>query len=271
MKRDSENLDLRYESSAIVLIVTSTWQLLRNTRLIRAEREETDQVVRGLRGSSGFPESHARRPGPRGRPQSEQRLHIPDRRRAPGPGHAGTENHFNQTNCPFSAHIRKVHPRGDLSDGADQQLHFIIRSSIPYGPEVTSAETASATSTIDRGLCIRYVRHCPIFALHVLSVASVAYQASIGNGFVFLQNVWINNNGFPFGKVDPTPGVDPIIGTGIDALFGLTGGPQNISGMDPADAALDIVRPETYVVSRGGEYFFSPSLSGLDHIIIAAA
>ncbi|KAJ7205969.1 dye-decolorizing peroxidase precursor [Mycena pura] len=163
----------------------------------------------------------------------------------------GTENHFNQTNCPFGAHIRKVHPRGDLSDGADEQLHFIIRSSIPYGPEVTSAETASATSTIDRGL------------------AFVAYQASIGNGFVFLQNVWINNNGFPFGKVDPTPGVDPIIGTGIDALFGLTGGPQNISGMDPANPALDIVRPETYVVSRGGEYFFSPSLSGLDHIAAA--
>jgi deferrochelatase/peroxidase EfeB len=48
----------------------------------------------------------------------------------------GTENHFNQTRCPFGAHIRKVHPRGDLDPSVENQ-HFIIRSSIPYGPEGT--------------------------------------------------------------------------------------------------------------------------------------
>jgi deferrochelatase/peroxidase EfeB len=46
----------------------------------------------------------------------------------------GTENHFNQTRCPFSAHIRKVHPRGDF-DPTTIATHRIIRSSIPYGPE----------------------------------------------------------------------------------------------------------------------------------------
>ncbi|KAF7315332.1 Dye-decolorizing peroxidase [Mycena indigotica] len=162
----------------------------------------------------------------------------------------GTENHFNQTNCPFSAHIRKVHPRGDL-DPSVENPHFIIRSSIPYGGEVTSAETASAKTANDRGL------------------AFVAYQSNIFNGFVFLQSIWINNVGFPFGKVDPTVGVDPIIGT-------LSGGPKNISGLDPAvfylnqtDVAHDVVIPQDYVVSRGGEYFFSPSLSGLSHIAAA--
>ncbi|KAF7345957.1 Dye-decolorizing peroxidase [Mycena venus] len=164
------------------------------------------------------------------------------------------ENHFNQTNCPFGAHIRKVHPRGDL-DPAGENSHFIIRSSIPYGPEVTAAETASSTTSVDRGL------------------AFVSYQASISNGFMFLQSIWINNVGFIFGKVDPTIGVDPIIGT-------LGGGPKNISGLNPLvpvdessdfhdDPWNDVVIPKDFVISRGGEYFFSPSLSGLGAIAAA--
>ncbi|KAJ7366366.1 dye-decolorizing peroxidase precursor [Mycena albidolilacea] len=162
----------------------------------------------------------------------------------------GTENHFNQTNCPFSAHIRKVHPRGDLDPSVENQ-HFIIRSSIPYGAEVTAAEAAASTTSVDRGL------------------AFVSYQSNIFNGFVFLQSVWINAVGFPFGKVDPTVGVDPIIGSE-------GGGPKNISGLDPAvfyldqtDPVHDVVIPRDFVVSRGGEYFFSPSLSGISHIAAA--
>ncbi|KAJ7166455.1 dye-decolorizing peroxidase precursor [Mycena crocata] len=162
----------------------------------------------------------------------------------------GTENHFNQTRCPFGAHIRKVHPRGDL-DPTVENSHFIIRSSIPYGPEVTTAEATSSTTTVDRGL------------------AFVSYQSQIFNGFVFLQSIWINSINFPFGKVDPTVGVDPIIGS-------LGGGPKNISGLDPAvpfmeqtDVVHDVVMPKDFVVSHGGEYFFSPSLSGLGHIAAA--
>ncbi|KAJ7145035.1 dye-decolorizing peroxidase precursor [Mycena filopes] len=162
----------------------------------------------------------------------------------------GTENHFNQTNCPFSAHIRKVHPRGDLDPSVENQ-HFIIRSSIPYGPEVTATESSSATTSVDRGL------------------AFVSYQSNVFNGFTFLQSIWINAIGFPFGKVDPTVGVDPIIGT-------VGGGPKNISGLDPlvfylnqTDPVHDVVLPRDFVVSRGGEYFFSPSLAGLGFIASA--
>ncbi|KAF8129110.1 hypothetical protein K438DRAFT_1789225 [Mycena galopus ATCC 62051] len=45
------------------------------------------------------------------------------------------DNHFNQTNCPFGAHIRRTHPRGDQQVVANQQDHFVIRSSISYGAE----------------------------------------------------------------------------------------------------------------------------------------
>ncbi|KAF7357447.1 Dye-decolorizing peroxidase [Mycena sanguinolenta] len=162
----------------------------------------------------------------------------------------GTENHFNQTNCPFGAHIRKVHPRGDL-DPSVENSHFIIRSSIPYGAEVTTDEATSNTTSIDRGL------------------AFVSYQSNIFNGFVFLQSIWINQVGFPFGKVDPTIGVDPIIGT-------LGGEPRNISGLDPlvyylnqTDPVHDVVLPIDFVISRGGEYFFSPSLTGISFIAAA--
>jgi len=97
----------------------------------------------------------------------------------------------------------------------------------------------------------------------------VSYQSNIFNGFVFLQSIWINAIGFPFGKVDPTIGVDPIIGT-------VGGGPRNISGLDPlvyylnqTDVSHDVVLPQDYVVSRGGEYFFAPSLTGISFIAAA--
>ncbi|KAF7298179.1 Dye-decolorizing peroxidase [Mycena chlorophos] len=177
---------------------------------------------------------------------------------------SNVDNHFNQvfllefsrqlltldeSRCPFGAHIRKVHPRGDL-DASVENPHFIIRSSIPYGPELTASENATGVTAHDRGL------------------AFVAYQSDISNGFTFLQNVWINSIGFPFGKYDPTIGVDPIIGT----LNGL-GAPKNISGLDPlvpdldqTDVWHDVVLPTDYVISKGGEYFFSPSLAGLEFI-----
>jgi deferrochelatase/peroxidase EfeB len=56
-----------------------------------------------------------------------------------------------EAKCPFSAHVRKVNPRADVPDNLAQPNHA-IRSSIPYGPEVTTAESASNTTAEDRGL-----------------------------------------------------------------------------------------------------------------------
>ena len=58
-----------------------------------------------------------------------------------------------QIKCPFSAHLRKTNPRNGVKPGlAGVQVRRIIRQSIPYGPEVTPAEAASATTQINRGL-----------------------------------------------------------------------------------------------------------------------
>ncbi|KAJ6571984.1 dye-decolorizing peroxidase precursor [Mycena capillaripes] len=139
----------------------------------------------------------------------------------------------NQTRCPFSAHIRKTRPRADLGTPEDT-FHHIMRAGIPYGPEVSDDEAASSTTSTERGL------------------AFVSYQSNIGNGFRFLQQTWANSPNFVHSGV----GVDPVIGA-------LAGAQRLISGLDPTDATKTTTLTTDFVVSRGGEYFFSPSLSAI--------
>ncbi|KAJ7255242.1 fungal peroxidase [Mycena rebaudengoi] len=137
-----------------------------------------------------------------------------------------------QSRCPFSAHIRKTRPRSDLGTPEDSS-HHIMRAGIPYGPEVTDEEAAASTTSTERGL------------------AFVCYQSNIGQGFEFLQKVWANSNFFAHGT-----GADPIIGA-------QGGAARSITGLDPTDPNKSITLTTDFVVSRGGEYFFSPSLSAI--------
>lgn len=77
---------------------------------------------------------------------------------------------------------------------------------------------------------------------------------------------WANNATFPPGKnastvippipSPPGPGIDPIIGVGT---------PRELVGTDPdiKDAANELNLTAKWVISRGGEYFFSPSIPAL--------
>ncbi|KAF5353724.1 hypothetical protein D9758_008650 [Tetrapyrgos nigripes] len=155
----------------------------------------------------------------------------------------------NQTDCPFSAHIRKTRPRADL--GSENTGHHIMRAGIPYGPEVTDAEASAQQSstdpTLERGL------------------AFVAYQSNIANGFEFMQEAWVNNANFIFGKSTP-PGVDPIIGRVAGSAAET---PRDISGTDPLTPTKKFSLDVEFVVSRGGEYFFSPPISALSGVLSA--
>lgn len=64
--------------------------------------------------------------------------------------HPGSSLSTDESFCPFAAHIRKTNPRADLGD--TNTVNHAIRSSTPYGPEVTDAESSSNTTTVDRGL-----------------------------------------------------------------------------------------------------------------------
>jgi len=147
--------------------------------------------------------------------------------------------------CPFAAHVRKTNPRNDLEDPPAPiapvpiEGKRIMRRGIQFGPELTSEENATGKTEHARGL---------LFA---------CYQSSITNGFQFVQKSWANNGKFPpFAKQPSQPGLDPLIGQGTRAM----------SGLDPLVGQTVMAMP-TFIVPRGGEYFFSPSLKGLKEAI----
>ncbi|KAK0186243.1 peroxidase TAP [Armillaria mellea] len=139
------------------------------------------------------------------------------------------ESSGDQIRCPFAAHTRKVRPRADFTP--EDPVNHIIRAGIPYGPE-------------ERGL------------------AFVAYQSNIDMGFRFLQQVWINNANFFM----PDTGVDAIIGSAGTIPSSRS---RPVAGLDPTDPNRVITLQNDFVVSRGGEYFFSPSISAILNTIVA--
>ncbi|ESK93085.1 fungal peroxidase [Moniliophthora roreri MCA 2997] len=171
----------------------------------------------------------------------------------------GFDINTNQTFCPFSAHTRKTRPRLDLGTN---EFAPIMRAGIPYGPEVTEAEGSAQASSdspeLERGL------------------AFVSYQSDIGRGFAFIQQTWANNPGFLRGEnsksllavfasmelTDECQGEDPIIGS---ANNGNPPGdaPRSVTGLNPLNFTMAIVVHPDFVISRGGEYFFSPPISAL--------
>jgi Dyp-type peroxidase family len=156
--------------------------------------------------------------------------------------HDGSDMTSDQSHCPFAAHIRKTRPRKDLIAPANS----IMRAGIPYGPEVSKKEATNGKSD-------------PADSANERGLAFVSYQAQIGRGFQFLQHSWANNPNFIFGK-NVSPGFDPIIGQN-------NGAARTMNGFNVNDASQNLNLPMNFVVSRGGEYFFSPSLSAIHDVL----
>ena len=77
---------------------------------------------------------------------------------------------------------------------------------------------------------------------------------------------WANNTGFPFGKpADQVPGFDPIIGQASGDP-----GARVMGGTNPQNATQNLPLPAEWVVSKGGEYFFAPSISALKSTFASA-
>ncbi|EJC98275.1 DyP-type peroxidase [Fomitiporia mediterranea MF3/22] len=154
-----------------------------------------------------------------------------------------SDSSTDQTICPFAAHIRKTNPRADLlkipgGGGSPDFLlpRMINRQSIPFGPEVNPLLEAEKT-VLDRGL------------------AFVCYQSNITAGFEFVQKSWVNTESFPPQK-PVQPGFDPIIGQ-------KNGAEREMTGLNPNAQSQQTKLPFEFVQSKGGAYFFSPSISAL--------
>ncbi|KAF8748934.1 hypothetical protein RHS01_10447 [Rhizoctonia solani] len=197
--------------------------------------------------------------------------------------------------CPFTAHARKTVPRN--LDPYISRKYFessaIVRAAIPYGPELDPKEREEwrikkkeagskfVLDPEDRGL---------LFS---------CYASHLDSGFVRQTTGFGNNDFFPITSLTPTKhGQDPIIGgppaknsSGVERQADLDQEPTKpFKDGDQVDIKLQVpgdtlntyrvnghvqVKPLTqkappgadnpfFVTSRGGEYFFVPSISTID-------
>ena len=155
--------------------------------------------------------------------------------------------------CPVGAHIRRTNPRdlkldekGNVVVEPMSTRHRMIRRGLPYGPAFRGEEDDKQ----DRGLMF------------------IALVADIGRQFEFLQRNWINS-GDPF-RLDRTDR-DPLAGNNRDErdippavppgqLHQETPRKFAVPAAPRLPWALNL--PE-FVATRGGDYFFLPSLTAL--------
>jgi Dyp-type peroxidase family len=155
--------------------------------------------------------------------------------------------------CPVGAHIRRTNPR-DLKQDKDGNLvvepvstrHRMIRRGLPYGPEFEKNPEK------ERGLMF------------------VALVADIARQFEFVQQNWVND-GDPF-RLDRTDR-DPLLGNNRDARDIPPSNPhlpsqphEETQRKFTVPAATKIpwaLNLSEFVATRGGDYFFVPSLTAL--------
>jgi len=143
--------------------------------------------------------------------------------------------------CPFSAHIRRINPRASLeftpgafnTPGALANRRRIIRRGLPYGEVKDPARDDG-----DHGIVIMML------------------NASIQRQFEFVQQQWINyGNDFKASNDK-----EIILGNHCPIRRGKAVIEADPDGDDPPFFLTDIPR---LVETRGGDYFFIPSMTAL--------
>jgi Dyp-type peroxidase family len=134
--------------------------------------------------------------------------------------------------CPAGAHARRANPRDSLDrDGSvNVRLHRMIRRGTSYGPMLPDGVLEDDGA--DRGIIF-------VFA-----------GAHLRRQFEFVKTQWLNDGIFIGAPAEK----DPLVGQG--------GGSETFTiPRTPIRRRLPDVPP--FVVTRGGEYCFAPSLSAL--------
>ncbi len=133
-------------------------------------------------------------------------------------------------NTPCGSHIRRMNPR-DSNVAGVVRIHRMIRRGTSYGPLLP--EGVLEDDGIDRGLMFAFV------------------GAHLGRQFEFIQSEWMNDSAF----------------------FGGSSGQDPVSGAADGTGTFDIPRRPLrrrllglprFVITRGGEYCFTPGLRALE-------
>jgi len=155
--------------------------------------------------------------------------------------------------CPLGAHVRRANPRASLGFGGNiVRRRRLIRRGIAYG-EYLPEDVTEGNGGARRGMMF------------------LAFNANISQQFEFVQQQWINY-GDDFKQGDDT---DPIAGSRIgDGNMVKPGHPyrrdQNGVGRMVIQGDQRTAREPflcfgipRFVTTKGGDYFFAPSLTGI--------
>lgn len=142
----------------------------------------------------------------------------------------------NGAGCPLGAHIRRANPRDASGFATLSERHRLLRRGMPYGPALSRNGDSHTRDAEDRGLLF------------------IAMNASLERQFEYVQRHWLNDGAAARQNRDR----DPVCGAHL--------GPAKlvIQG-DPSTERVPVICSELprFVTTRGGEYFFMPSLSAL--------
>lgn len=157
--------------------------------------------------------------------------------------------------CPFHAHIRKTNPRGSGGFGVPEKVekaHLMPRRGIPYEdkPRLTHPNGLPGATTLKEFEDLV----APLAPEDGVGLLFMAYNSNLKNQFVFTQAQWANSQGFP--EAPKQPGIDPVIGQGLN----IAGGHEWPTEWDNPAAGVTAFNFKVAVKMLGGEYFFAPSL-----------
>jgi Dyp-type peroxidase family len=130
---------------------------------------------------------------------------------------------------PAGSHIRRMNPR-DADVAGMVRIHRMIRRGTAYGPPLPA--NALHDDGVDRGLMFAFV------------------GANIGRQFEFIQSEWMNDSAF-FGG---SSGKDPVCGAGDGS---------GVFDVPRRPVRMRLQGLPRFVITRGGEYCFLPSLRAL--------
>ena len=141
--------------------------------------------------------------------------------------------------CPLGAHIRRANPRDATGFSLLTDRHRMLRRGLPYGPLLPpdiDPDRHIDPHARERGLLF------------------VAMNASIERQFEFVQRHWLNDGAISRQSRDR----DPVCGSHL-------GPAKLVIQADPRTGRVPLVCTELprFVTTRGGEYFFMPSLRAL--------